>query len=59
MTIIFVILHLIEFIAIICLVNYIEKLKKDLVKTIDCIDRVLTAVVRVSDKLEENETKDF
>lgn len=59
MTIIFVILHIIEFVLIVCLVHYVEKLKSDLVKTIDCIDRVLTGVVRVSEKMEENETKDF
>lgn len=57
--IILFVLHIIEFTSIICLVHYIEKLKTDLVKTIDCIDRVLTGVVRVSDKLEETETKDF
>lgn len=59
MTILFFVLHIIEWTAIICLVHYVEKLKNDLVKTIDCIDRVLTQVVRVSDKMEENETKDF
>lgn len=57
--IILFILHIIEFTAIICLVHYIEKIKSDLIRTIDCIDRVLTQVVRVSDKLEENETNDF
>lgn len=61
MTILFLALHIIEFIAIICLVHYVEKLKNDLVKTIDCIDRVLTQVVisadRVSNKMEE--TKDL
>lgn len=59
MTILFVILHLVEFVLIICLVHYINKIKSDLVKTIDCIDRVLTQVVRVSDKIELEETKDF
>lgn len=54
MTILFFVLHIIEFITIICLVHYIEKIKSDLVKTIDCIDRVLTQVVRVSDKMEES-----
>lgn len=61
MTILFLVLHIIEFIVIICLVHYVEKLKNDLVKTIDCIDRVLTQVVtsadRVSNKIEE--TKDL
>lgn len=57
--IILFVLHIIEWTAIICLVHYVEKLKNDLVKTIDCIDRVLTQVVRVSDKMEETETKDF
>lgn len=52
--IILFVLHIIEWTAIICLVHYVEKLKNDLVKTIDCIDRVLTQVVRVSDKMEES-----
>lgn len=52
--IILFVLHIIEWTAIICLVHYVEKLKNDLVKTIDCIDRVLTGVVRVSDKIEES-----
>lgn len=59
MTILFLVLHIIEFVLIACLVHYINKIKSDLIRTIDCIDRVLTQVVRVSDKLEENETKDF
>lgn len=57
--IIFFILHIIEFTAIICLVHYVNIIKSDLIRTIDCIDRVLTQVVKVSDKLEETETKDF
>lgn len=59
MTILFFVLHIIEWTAIICLVHYVNIIKNDLVRTIDCIDRVLTQVVRVSDKMEENETKDF
>lgn len=59
MTIIFLVLHIIEFTAIICAVHYINKIKSDLIRTIDCIDRVLTQVVKVSDKIELEETKDF
>lgn len=59
MTILFVILHIIELVLIVCLVHYINKIKSDLIRTIDCIDRVLTQVVKVSDKIELEETKDL
>lgn len=53
MTILFVILHLIEFVLIVCLVHYVEKLKSDVSKTIDCIDRVLTQIVNSADRISE------
>ena len=61
MTILFLVLHIIEFVLIVCLVHYVEKLKSDLVKTIDCIDRVLTQVVTSADRVAEKmeETKDL
>lgn len=52
--IILFVLHIIEWTAIICLVHYVNIIKNDLVRTIDCIDRVLTQVVKVSDKMEES-----
>lgn len=52
--IILFVLHIIEWTAIICLVHYVNIIKYDLVRTIDCIDRVLTQVVKVSDKMEES-----
>lgn len=59
--IILFVLHIIEFIGIYCLVHYVEKLKSDLVKTIDCIDRVLTQIVSSADRVAEKmeETKDL
>lgn len=53
MTILFVILHIIEFVLIVCLVHYINKIKSDLIKTIECIDRVLTQIVNSADRISE------
>lgn len=61
MTILFFVLHIIEFVLIACLVHYINKIKSDLVKTIECIDRVLTQIVSSADRVAEKmeETKDL
>ncbi len=53
MTILFLVLHIIEFIALICVVHYINKIKSDVSKTIDCIDRVLTQIVNSADRISE------